>query len=212
MEVRLFPNSARPGIGLKPKREAQRPLLPQHARHCPVLEAGSAMGFLVFPPLEPYESYYIGYEGDGRYVFMYYLTPPNGSPQQMFTVTLQMPVGSIGAMREDVRFDHKDVPLNREQALLMLRQFIVPEDLGTPPGALALRGVHVRFDGSVELGGDITRTPFDLRTEPPAWQLVCRRFRREALPSPLGQRRCTEAIEGRTMVRHDQAIGGRDGA
>ena len=83
MEVRLFPNSARPGVGLKPRREAQRPLLPQHARHCPVLEAGSAMGFLVFPPLEPYESYYIGYEGDGRYVFTYYLSPPNGSPLDM---------------------------------------------------------------------------------------------------------------------------------
>ena len=40
MEVRLFPNSRRPGAGLKPRREATRPLLPQHARHCPVLEAG----------------------------------------------------------------------------------------------------------------------------------------------------------------------------
>src|SRR5205823_5524466 len=38
MEVRLFPNSMRPGTGLKPRRESQRPLLPQHARHCPVLE------------------------------------------------------------------------------------------------------------------------------------------------------------------------------
>jgi hypothetical protein len=43
MEVRLFPNSMRPDTGLKPRRESQRPLLPQHARHCPVLEAGSAM-------------------------------------------------------------------------------------------------------------------------------------------------------------------------
>src|ERR1051326_151663 len=39
MEVRLFPNSSRPGVGLKPRREAQRPLLPQHARPCPALEA-----------------------------------------------------------------------------------------------------------------------------------------------------------------------------
>src|SRR5689334_4938906 len=108
MEVRLFPNSARPGVGLKPRREAQRPVL---------------------PPLEPYESYYIGYEGDGRYVFVYHLAPPNGSPQQMFTITIQMPVSSIGAMREDVQFHHKDLPINREQAVLLLRQFIVPEDL-----------------------------------------------------------------------------------
>jgi hypothetical protein len=139
MEVRLFPNSARPGVGLKPRSEAQRPLLPQHARHCPVLEAGSAMGFLVFPPLEPYESYYMGCEGDGRYQFVYYLTPPGGSPQQTFTVTLSLPVGSIGAMREDVELHNKEVPLTRDQARLIMRQFIVPQDLGTPPGALALR-------------------------------------------------------------------------
>ena len=126
MEVRLFPNSARPGVGQKPRREAQRPLLPQHARQCPVLEAGSAAGFLVFPPLEPYESYYMGYEGDGRYQFIYYLAPPNGSPKAMFTITISMPIGSIGAMREDVEFHRKDVPLYRDQALLMLRQLTMP--------------------------------------------------------------------------------------
>ena len=65
MEVRLFPNLRRPGVGLKPRRESQRPLLPQHARHCPVLEAGSALGFLVYPPLEQNESFYIGYQGKG---------------------------------------------------------------------------------------------------------------------------------------------------
>src|SRR6478752_7374628 len=102
MEVRLFPNSARPGVGQKPRREAQRPLLPQHARQCPVLEAGSTAGFLVFPPLEPFESYYISYEGDGRYQFVYYLAPPRSSPQPMFTVHVVMPVGSIGALREEV--------------------------------------------------------------------------------------------------------------
>ena len=70
MEVRTFPNSLRPGIGLKPRRESQRPLLPQHARHCPVLEAGSALGYLVYPPLEPHESFHVEYQGDGQYRFM----------------------------------------------------------------------------------------------------------------------------------------------
>jgi hypothetical protein len=172
MEVRLFPNSARPGVGLTPRREAQRPLLPQHARHCPVLEAGSAMGFLVFPPLEPYESYYVGYEGDGRYVLTYYLSPPNGSPQEMFTVGIQMPVGSIGAMREDVQFHRKDVPVSRDQALLMLRQFIVPEDLGTPPGALALRGAT---NFQTPSGWDTVYTPiFNMIERPVAPMLVVR--------------------------------------
>jgi hypothetical protein len=48
MEVSLFPNPRRPGIGLRPRSESQRPLLPQPARHCPVLEAGSALGFMVY--------------------------------------------------------------------------------------------------------------------------------------------------------------------
>ncbi|HVZ22381.1 MAG TPA: hypothetical protein VG871_15015 [Vicinamibacterales bacterium] len=172
MEVRLFPNSARPGVGLKPRREAQRPLLPQHARHCPVLEAGSAAGFLVFPPLEPFESYYVGYEGDGRYSFVYHLAPPGGSPQQMFTVTLSMPVGSIGAMREDVAFHNKEFPLKREQALLLMRQFIVPEDLGTPPGALALRGAT---NFQTPDGWDTIYTPiFNMIERPVAPMLVIR--------------------------------------
>src|SRR5437016_8044118 len=172
MEVRLFPNSARPGVGLPPRREGQRPLLPQHARHCPVLEAGSAMWFLVFPPLEPYESYYVGYEGDGRYQFIYYLAPPNGSPKEMFTITISMPVGSIGAMREDVQFHHKDLPINREQALLMLRQLIVPQDLGTPPGALALRAAT---NFQTPAGWDTVYTPiFNMIERPVAPMLIVR--------------------------------------
>ena len=172
MEVRLFPNSARPGVGQKPRREAQRPLLPQHARQCPVLEAGSAAGFLVFPPLEPFESYYMGYEGDGRYQFTYYLTPPNGSPQAMFTITISMPIGSIGAIREDVEFHRKDVPLNRDQALLMLRQLIMPEDLGTPPGALALRAAT---NFQTPPGWDTVYTPvFNMIERPIPAMLVVR--------------------------------------
>src|SRR5947207_8202439 len=71
MEVRLFPNSTRPGVGMKPRRESQRPLLPTHSRHCPVLEAGSAAGFMVYPPLEPNESFHIEYQGEGQYQFVY---------------------------------------------------------------------------------------------------------------------------------------------
>ena len=172
MEVRLFPNSARPGVGLTPRREAQRPLLPQHARQCPVLEAGSAMGFLVFPPLEPYESYYMSYEGEGRYQFVYYLAPPHKAPQPMFTITLALPVGSIGVIREDVQFHRKDVPLNREQALLMLRQFIVPQDLGTPPGALALRAAT---NFQTPAGWDTVYTPiFNMIERPVAPMLIVR--------------------------------------
>jgi len=140
MEVRLFPNSARPGVGLKPRRDSNRPLLPQHARNCPVLEAGSAAGYLVYPPLEPFESFYVGYYGEGRYQFVYYFRTPKGDWAPVFTVRSALPVGSIGMLMEEVESLNKDLPTSREDALIVARKFIVPEDFGTPPGAISLRG------------------------------------------------------------------------
>src|SRR5207247_5445673 len=99
MEVRLSPNSRRPGVGLQPRREATRPLLPQHARHCPVLEAGSALGFMVYAPLEPKESLYIEYEGEGRYRFVYYLQTQDGKPTRIFQVIMSLSVGGVGVAR-----------------------------------------------------------------------------------------------------------------
>ena len=90
MEVRLFPNFRRPGVGLAPKRESSRPLLPQHARHCPVLEAGSALGFMVYAALEPKESVYVEFEGDGRYRFVYYLLTQDGKRTPIYQVTMTM--------------------------------------------------------------------------------------------------------------------------
>src|SRR5438034_11113572 len=101
MEVRLFSNSSRPGVGLKPRREGQRPLLPQHARHCPVLEAGSALGFLVFPPLEPNESFHIEFQGEGRYQFIFLLSN-GGNWEPIFSMTVVLPIGSIGMMKEEL--------------------------------------------------------------------------------------------------------------
>src|SRR5438093_13488538 len=134
MEVRLFPNSRRPGVGLRPRRESQRPLLPQHARHCPVLEAGSALGFLVYPPLEPNESFHLEFQGDGRYQFSYFLSSPAGKWDAIFTVTVVLPVGSIGMIKEEVAFAMPNPPISREEAARMARAFIVPDDLGTAPG------------------------------------------------------------------------------
>jgi hypothetical protein len=140
VEVCLYPNSRRPGVGLKPRRESQRPLLPLHARHCPVLEAGSALGFLVFPPLEPHESYHLEFVGDGRYQFVYYLSTPAGKWEMLFSLAMTLPIGSIGAMKHEVTFMAPGSPITEEEASRVARAFIVPEDLGTPPGALALRG------------------------------------------------------------------------
>jgi len=140
MEVLIFSNSSRPGVGLKPRRESQRPLLAQHARHCPVLEAGSALGFLVYPPLEEQEAFHVGYQGEGRYRFVYYVNPSGRKWEAVFSVAMVFPIGGIGIFKQDVTFLTRVPTTSQENALLMARTFFVPEDIGTPPGALSLRG------------------------------------------------------------------------
>jgi hypothetical protein len=142
MEVRIYPNLSRPGVGVKPRQESQRPLLPQHARHCPVLEAGSALGFLCHPPLEENEAFYVEYRGDGRYEFRYFMSSPGGGWGPLFSVTWTLPLGSVGMMREEVTFAGPDPGITEEGALRMARVFVVPEDFGTPAGAVTLRGAY----------------------------------------------------------------------
>ena len=140
MDVRIFPNSRRPGIGARPHREAQRPHLPQHARHCPVLEAGSAVGYLVHPPLAEGESYTVEYQGEGVYRFAYSINPNGKGWQTVFAVVFHLPVGGTGARREDITLMIEPSERARDLASLMTRMFMVPDDLGTPAGAVTLRG------------------------------------------------------------------------
>jgi hypothetical protein len=171
MEVRLFPNSGRPHVGLKPRREGQRPLLPQHARHCPVLEAGSALGFLVYPPVESNESFHIEYEGDGRYRLTYFLSV-RGKAEAVFSVGVALPIGSTGMMKADVAFTSRTPPISKDTAISIARTLIAFENLGTPPGALALRG-STNFQ--TPPGWDTVYTPiFNMIERPVAPMLVVR--------------------------------------
>ena len=140
MEVRLLPHSTRPGVGLRPREDSRRPLLPQHSRHCPVLEAGSALGLLVYPPLEENEAFHVEFQGDGRYLFTFYMGSPATRWQPMFRITMTLPIGGIGKVREDVELMVANSPLTPEAARSMARIFMVPEDLGTPAGAITVRG------------------------------------------------------------------------
>jgi hypothetical protein len=172
MDVRIFPNPRRPGIGLRPRREPQRPLLPQHARHCPVLEAGSAAGFLVHPPLNEKESFHVEYQGEGRYRFIYSVNPAGSGWEPIFTVTFVLPVGGIGAAKEEVQMMIPATPESTETARLMVRMFIVPEDLGTPAGAVTLRGA---WGFQTPPGWDTLYTPiFNITERPMAPMLVIR--------------------------------------
>lgn len=140
MNVTLFPNPRRPGVGQRPKIEAQRPLLPQHARLCPVLEAGSSLGALVYPSLAENEQIRIGYEGEGVYEFAYAVNPTGKKWEQVFGITYRLAVGGIGLRREEVTLMIPETPGFKETAMTIARMFIVPDDLGTPTGAVTLRG------------------------------------------------------------------------
>jgi hypothetical protein len=62
--------------------------------------------------------------------------------------------------------------MSREDALLAARTFIVPEDMGTPPGALALRG---SMNFQTPSGWDTIYTPiFNMIDRPVAPMLVIR--------------------------------------
>ena len=146
-------------------------MLPQHSRHCPVLEAGSGLGFMVYAPLEPKESVYIEYEGEGVYKFIYYLQTQDSRRTPLFQVTMSQSVGGIGMLKEDVAFVGPPM-LSRDTALAVARAFVVPEDMHTPPGAVALRGAT---NFQTPSGWDTVYTPiFNMIDRPVAPMLVVR--------------------------------------
>ena len=126
---------------------------------------------MVYAPLEPKESLYIEHEGEGRYKFVYYLQTQDGQRTPLFQVTMTLSVGGVGMVKEDVTFVGAPV-LSREAALGVARVFLVPEDMGTPPGAIALRGA-TNFQTAP--GWDTVYTPiFNMIERPVAPMLVVR--------------------------------------
>ena len=90
----------------------------------------------------------------------------------MFSVTFVLPVGRHRHIQEEVAFLIPGGPISRENAVLMARTFIVPEDLGTPPGAVSLRGAT---NFQTPPGWDTVYTPvFNMIERPVAPMLVVR--------------------------------------
>src|SRR5205823_7305400 len=78
----------------------------------------------------------------------------------------------IGMIKEDVAFVTKKAGISRETALSVMRAFIVPEDLGTPPGAISMRGAT---NFKTPPGWDTVYTPiFNMIERPVAPMLVVR--------------------------------------
>ena len=84
---------------------------------------------------------------------------------------MSLSVGGVGMVKEEVTFVGAPM-LSREAALGVARVFLVPEDMGTPPGAIALRGAT---NFQTPPGWDTVYTPiFNMIERPVAPMLVVR--------------------------------------
>ena len=137
-----------------------------------MLEAGSSLGYLVYPALEPYEAFHVDYHGDGQYQFMYFVAGLDKKFEPVFSLNLAFPVGSIGKAREEVTFAMKKPPITKEAAASLARIFINTSDTGTPTGGIAIRGA-TNFQTST--GWDTVYAPiFNMIERPLAPMLVVR--------------------------------------
>ena len=95
----------------------------------------------------------------------------HGNRTPIFQITMALPAGGVGMVKEDVTFVGAPM-LSREAALAVGRVFLVAEDMGTPPGAVALRGAT---NFKTPAGWDTVYTPiFNMIERPVAPMLVVR--------------------------------------
>ena len=138
MEVRLIPNSFRPGVGQKPRRENTRPLLPQHARHCPVLEAGSALGCLVYPALRQDEAVQVLY-AHGKYQVTYAREQKPGNWQDVFQLTFSQATGG-GSYNAELGVHEGNEPPSDAEINELCSAILLPQHFGQPAGGVGLLG------------------------------------------------------------------------
>lgn len=138
VEVTVLPNRFRPGIGLPPSRVAQRPWLPQHARHCPVLEAGSALGCLVYPPLRLDEALQIVYL-NSKYQVTYCREREPGQWDDVFQLTFSLATGG-GSYNAAMAIKEGSDPPTDAEVNEILTAVILPQHFGQPAGGVGLCG------------------------------------------------------------------------
>lgn len=127
---------------------------------------------MVYPPLDKHEAFKVWYEGEGLYRFIYYVNPTGAQWEGVLAVAVSLPAGGVGMFREEVTYLAPVPDASREKALMMARMFIVPEDLGTPAGAVTLRGA---WNFHTPPGWDTVYTPvFNMIERPVVPMLVIR--------------------------------------
>ena len=111
-------------------------------------------------------------------------------------------VGGIGMMKEEVTFVGAPM-LSREAALAVTRAFLVPEDMGTPPGAVALRGAT---NFQTPSGWDTVYSPIFNMIERPVAPMLAIRVETDWYAHETEFRYVLQAGEGIT-VEHSMPIG-----
>ena len=92
--------------------------------------------------------------------------------EPLFTVTYLLPMGGIGATKREIKMHIQDTPQTREIAHLMPAMFISQDDMGTPAGAVTLRGA---WNFQTPRGWDTVYTPvFNMIERPVALMLAIR--------------------------------------
>jgi hypothetical protein len=138
LTVTTLPNQRRPEAGRQPASEARRPWLPQHARLCPVLEAGSALGCLVYPPLKDSESYQVRYLPDNTFRFSFFVNDQSNAPDLAFVTVTTPSAGGGGLMADELVYRDPRYGL-ADEAIRALKDALIV-NLDTPAGAVGLRG------------------------------------------------------------------------
>jgi hypothetical protein len=140
VQVTILPNQRRPEMGKFPARENRRAWLPQQARFCPVLEDGSRLGFLVYPPLDDRETCQIRYMPNSTYRFSMFVNDDNGVSHQAFVVDLQPAAGGGGADLQEVVFLEPSADIDESTALGLVDALTT--NVNGSPGGVGLRGAH----------------------------------------------------------------------
>ena len=138
-------------------------MLPQHARFCLPLEAGSGLGYIVYPALADHESFAIRRVGPGELHFSFFGGDPT-APGRLFSFRYSIPGGGAGVWTEDLVYRAPDGDLSDDEIAVRRDAVLRMASLWAPAGAVALRG---QCDFRTPAGWDTVFTGMLNQASPP---------------------------------------------
>jgi hypothetical protein len=103
-----------------------------------VLESGSALGVLVFPPLTEHESFQVRYLHGNTYRFSFFVTNPAGQSDLVFAIGSTPSAGGAGQIADELVFRGEMYDIG--DAEMRALKDAVFTNLDTPPGGIGVRG------------------------------------------------------------------------